>query len=71
MRIDAPEITPSDLNIETQRNMETKFGRFLRRASLDETLQLFNFLIGQMPFIGPRPGAAHDEEELIRLREQY
>lgn len=24
-----------------------------------------------MAFIGPRPGAAHNEEELIKLREQY
>ena len=38
--------------------METGFGRFLRRTSLDETLQLFNIFIGQMAFIGPRPGAA-------------
>lgn len=55
MRIDTPEITPSDLNIETQRNMETGFGRFLRRTSLDETLQLFNIFIRQMAYIAPRP----------------
>jgi len=71
MRIDAPEVAPSDIDIETHHKMETKFGSFLRKTSLDETLQLFNIFIGQMSFIGPRPGAAHNEEELIRLREQY
>ena len=71
MRNDAPEIAPSELNSEKQRQMETKFGRFLRRTSIDETPQLFNIFIGQMAFIGPRPGAAHNEEELVRLREQY
>ncbi len=33
----------------------TKFGKFLRKTSIDETLQLFNILVGQMAFIGPRP----------------
>lgn len=33
----------------------TGFGKFLRKTSMDETLQLFNVLVGQMSFIGPRP----------------
>jgi lipopolysaccharide/colanic/teichoic acid biosynthesis glycosyltransferase len=33
----------------------TKVGAFLRKTSLDETLQLINILKGEMNIIGPRP----------------
>lgn len=72
MRIDAdPNLAPSDMDEEQQKAMDTKFGSFLRKTSIDETLQLFNIFVGQMAFIGPRPGSAHNEDYLVECREKY
>ena len=47
----------------------TNVGKFIRRYSLDELTQIFNILLGNMNFIGPRP-ALYNQYELIKLREQ-
>lgn len=37
----------------------TRFGRFIRRARIDEIPQFWNILKGEMSFIGPRPERPH------------
>ena len=66
MNVKTPKDVPTHL-LENPDQYLSRFGRFIRRSSIDELPQLFNILIGQMSFIGPRP-ALWNQDDLIKGR---
>ena len=58
------QATPDDVRV-------TRFGRFLRRTSLDELPQFINVLKGEMSVVGPRPHAVEHNLDYARRLQGY
>lgn len=69
MKMSTPHDTPTHL-LKNPDQYITRVGKLLRKTSLDELPQLFNILVGQMSFIGPRP-ALWNQDDLISARDKY
>ena len=70
MRIDAEKDGPALYQHEKDTRM-TKVGRFLRNHHLDELPQLWNVLIGDMSFIGPRPERKYYIDQIMERDPRY
>lgn len=70
MRVDAEKHGPALFGHEQDTRL-TKIGKFLRSHHLDELPQLWNVLIGDMAFVGPRPERKFYIDQIMEKDPRY
>lgn len=69
MKMSTPHDVPTH-QLEKPEQYITKFGKIMRKMSIDELPQIFNILKGDMAIVGPRP-ALWNQDDLIAERDKY
>ena len=69
MKMSTPHDVPTHM-LENPDKYITKVGKFIRRYSLDELPQIWDIFVGNMSFIGPRPGL-WNQDLLTAERDKY
>lgn len=69
MRTDTPKDMPTHM-LKNAESYITRFGKIMRKTSIDELPQIINILKGEMSIVGPRP-ALWNQDDLIEERDKY
>lgn len=70
MRLDAEKDGPMLYEGKADKRL-TQIGGFLRRHHLDELPQLWNVLVGDMSFVGPRPERKYYIDQIMKIDSRY
>ncbi len=69
MKMSTPHDVPTHM-LENPEQYITRWGKFMRKMSIDELPQIFNIVKGDMAIIGPRP-ALWNQDDLADERDKY